>query len=95
MYLAVTARGMWRPTGGDNGVRFATIKTASGEGIAIAARDGTIRSAAAGSVGDASSLLALLRSGPDALVEAGQQLADAPQVDPGTITYLPGPASAR
>ncbi len=70
-------------------MRFATIKTASGEGIAFAAKDGTIRSAAAGSVGAAPSILALLRSGADTLEEMGRRPADAPQVDPDTMTYLP------
>ena len=54
------------PTGKDDGVRFATIKTDSGERLALAAADGTIR-CNAGPAGDASSLLALLRLGPDAL----------------------------
>ena len=68
-------------------MRFATIKTASGEGLVLAARDGTIRSA--GSAEDASSLLILLRRGPDALAQAGMDFARGPQIDPESITYLP------
>ncbi len=70
-------------------MRFATIKTASGEGLALAAKDGTIRAAPAGTVGAGSSLLTLLRGGQDALAQAGRQLADAPQIDPAGMTYLP------
>ena len=76
------------PTGKDDGVRFATIKTDAGERLALAAADGTIR-CDAGSAGDASSLLALLRRGPDALSHAGQRLAGASQVDPDSMVFLP------
>ena len=80
---------MVRVAGGDNNVRFATIRTASGEGIALAAEDGAIRSAATGSTGAVPSLLALLRAGPDTLAEMGRRLADAPRVDPRSMSYLP------
>ena len=75
-------------TGKDDGVRFATIKTDAGERLALAAADGTIR-CDAGSASDASSLLALLRRGPDALSHAGQRLAGASQVDPDSMVFLP------
>ena len=76
------------PTGKDDGVRFATIKTDAGERLALAAADGTVR-CDAGSAGDASGLLALLRRGPDALSHAGQRLAGASQVDPDSMVFLP------
>ncbi len=69
-------------------MRFATIKTDAGERLALAAADGTIR-CDAGSAGDASGLLALLRRGPDALSHAGQRLAGASQVDPDSMVFLP------
>jgi acylpyruvate hydrolase len=67
-------------------VRFATVQTTIGIGLAVGDQDGSMRfSSEVGS----NDLLTLLRHGPEALAEAGRKLARAPEIDPARITYLP------
>ena len=70
-------------------VRFATIETPFGNGLAVALQDGSIRCSFGGASDEPGDLLTLLRNGPDALVQAGRTLACGSELDPAAITYVP------
>ncbi len=69
-------------------MRFATIKTRSGRGLAFSGSDGSIRMLREAPAGS-DDLLTLLRRGPDALAQAGRLMAAAPELAPDAVTFLP------
>ncbi|MBX3567897.1 MAG: fumarylacetoacetate hydrolase family protein [Rhizobiaceae bacterium] len=69
-------------------MRFVSFKSAGGQGLAVE-RSGELRGLLAATAGRSLDLGQIIAAGGDELAQLGRRLADAPVIDPGSITYLP------